>query len=110
MDLVDKSYLSGNIAWGIGVMMGIYISLNISGGHLNPAVTFAMAIYKKFPWRDVAPYWLAQICGAYIGSLIVYVDYYEELKNHNLLGNLQGASIFASFRDDDTTNWNGFYD
>ena len=40
--------------WGIGVMLGILVSGGVSGGHLNPAITVAVASVGKFPWRKVS--------------------------------------------------------
>jgi glycerol uptake facilitator protein len=62
-------------AWGIGVIMGVYVSGRISGGHINPAVTIALAAYQGFPWRKVLPYALAQTAGAFVAALIVRVVY-----------------------------------
>ena len=41
--------------WGIGVTMGMYVAARLSGGHLNPAVTVALATFKGFEWRKVRP-------------------------------------------------------
>jgi glycerol uptake facilitator protein len=62
-------------AWGIGVVLGVYVSARISGGHINPAVTIALAAFKGFPWRKVLPYSLAQTAGAFVAALIVRFTY-----------------------------------
>ncbi|KAL1966294.1 hypothetical protein VTN77DRAFT_4647 [Rasamsonia byssochlamydoides] len=67
-------YQSISWGWGLGVMLGVYVS-GISGGHLNPAVTFASCVFRKFPWRKFPVYMLAQILGAMCGSAIVYGNY-----------------------------------
>ncbi|WP_119726487.1 MIP/aquaporin family protein [Thermomonospora amylolytica] len=66
-------------AWGLGVTLAIYVSARLSGAHLNPAVTFALAVFKDFPWRKVAPYALAQTLGAFVAALIVRWNYSEVL-------------------------------
>jgi glycerol uptake facilitator protein len=58
-------------AWGIGVILGVYVAAGISGGHLNPAVTIAFAAFAGFPWRKVLPYSLAQTAGAFVAAIIV---------------------------------------
>src|SRR5437867_5636873 len=73
------NYLSINIAWGLAVTMGCYVSAGVTGAHLNPAVTLALAVHRRFPWNKVGPYALAQIAGAFAASAIVYVTYYEAL-------------------------------
>jgi len=65
--------------WGLGVMLGVYVAARISGAHLNPAVTIALAVFKGFEWRKVAPYSLAQFLGAFVAALIVRWNYTEVL-------------------------------
>lgn len=55
-------------------MLGVYTS-GISGAHLNPAVTFANCLFRKFPWRKFPIYALAQILGAMCASAVVYANY-----------------------------------
>lgn len=55
-------------------MLGVYCS-GISGAHLNPAVTFANCVYRKFPWRKFPYYMLAQTLGAFCASGVVYANY-----------------------------------
>src|SRR5690349_10015760 len=66
-------------SWGLGVMLGVYVAGRISGAHLNPAVTIALAVFKGFSWRKVAPYSLAQFLGAFVAALLVRWNYTEVL-------------------------------
>lgn len=63
------------IAWGLAVTMGIYAVGDISGAHLNPAVSVGLAVAGDFAWADVPMYVLAQLIGAMLGAAIVYVVY-----------------------------------
>jgi glycerol uptake facilitator protein len=74
--LFDKGgYTNITLAWGLGVTMGIYIAGKITGAHLNPAVTLALAVFRGFPWRKVLPYSLVQVAGAFVASALVYWNY-----------------------------------
>ncbi len=61
--------------WAIGVFVGVFVSAESSGAHLNPAVTIAFAILGKLPWNVVATYILAQILGAMLGATFVWLSY-----------------------------------
>lgn len=65
--------------WGLGVVLGVYVAARISGAHINPAVTLALAAFKGFPWSKVLPYALAQTAGAFVAALIVRWNYTEVL-------------------------------
>jgi MIP family channel proteins len=73
------TFLSINIAWGLAVTMGCYVSAGVTGAHLNPAVTLALAARRDFSWNKVLPYSLAQIAGAFVASAVVFVTYHEAL-------------------------------
>lgn len=63
------------IAWGLAVAMGAYAVGGISGAHLNPALTIALATIGDFPWSDVPIYIVAQMIGAFLGGVLVYFVY-----------------------------------
>lgn len=74
------SYLSGgepspallSLASGLIVMAIIFAIGNISGAHINPAVTWAFALRGVFPWSRLLPYWAAQLAGALLAALLIY--------------------------------------
>jgi glycerol uptake facilitator len=61
--------------WGIAVAMAVYAVGRISGAHLNPAVTIALATIGSFPWHDVPGYVGAQMVGAFAGAVLVWLAY-----------------------------------
>lgn len=61
--------------WAIAVFVGVFISADASGAHLNPAVTIALAVAGKFDWAMVPTYLLAQFLGAFIGSVLTWLAY-----------------------------------
>jgi len=73
------TFLTINFGWGLGVTMGCYVAGGVTGAHMNPAVTLALALYRGFPWRKVLPYTAAQVAGAFAASLVVYLTYQEAL-------------------------------
>jgi glycerol uptake facilitator protein len=69
-------------AWGFGVTLGVYTAARLSGAHLNPAVTIALAAFKRFSWGKVGPYCVAQTAGAFVAAIIVrftYANYIDHL-------------------------------
>lgn len=63
------------LAWGLAVMCGVLIAGPYSGAHLNPAVSVGLAAAGKFPWGFVVPFIIAQMLGAFLGAVAVYVFY-----------------------------------
>jgi glycerol uptake facilitator protein len=61
--------------WGFAVCFAVYVAGGVSGAHLNPAVTLAMALRRGFAWAKVPGYMAAQVLGAFTGAAIVYANY-----------------------------------
>src|SRR6202789_3033924 len=72
---VHGGYTNITLGWGLAVTMGIYIAGKVSGGHLNPAVTLTLAVFRGFPWSKVVPYSVAQTAGAFLAAALVYRNY-----------------------------------
>ncbi len=68
------SYFQGRLAWAAGVAMAVWVSGGISGGHCNPSVTVALALFRGFPRRKIIPFVVAQTLGATAASLLVYAN------------------------------------
>lgn len=63
------------LAWGLAVMLGVFIAGSYSGAHLNPAVTLGLAAAGTFNWSFVLPYIVAQMLGGFVGAVLVYAFY-----------------------------------
>ncbi len=112
--LLDKqaNWIVITTGWGLAVTLGVFVSGRLSGGHLNPAVTFASWSLGEFPGARVLPYCLAQLAGAFVGASLVYFDYSAAFDQFEALhaitrgqlidGKLSGpfvggAGVFATF-------------
>jgi glycerol uptake facilitator protein len=102
-------------AWGFAVMLGVYIAGGVSGAHLNPAVTFAQALRRGFPWKKVPTYILAQVLGAFVAAAVVYFNYRFAIGSFEHVEKIQRGtadsigtySIFATFPAEYFTSWFG---
>jgi glycerol uptake facilitator-like aquaporin len=73
----NGSYFAINVGWGLGVMIGVYAAAGVSGAHLNPAVSVALAVRRGFPWAKVPVFAVAQTAGAFAASAVVFLTYRE---------------------------------
>nr|WP_268892774.1 MIP/aquaporin family protein [Streptococcus canis] len=76
----NSGWIAIVLGWGIAVTVAVYISGFMSGAHLNPAVTLAMAAVGSLPWSQVLTYLVAQFLGAMLGALVLYLHYYPHWK------------------------------
>ncbi|MGT2752709.1 MIP/aquaporin family protein [Streptococcus porcinus] len=71
-----SGWIAITLGWGLAVAVPVYMVGFLSGAHLNPAVTIALALTGAFPWVHVLPYIVAQMLGAMLGATLVYLHYY----------------------------------
>jgi glycerol uptake facilitator protein len=95
-EVIHGGFTNITLGWGLAVTMGIYIAGKISGAHLNPAVTLAVAVFRKFPWGKVIPYTIAQTAGAFFAAALVYWNYLPAF--HQADPHLEStAGVFTTF-------------
>jgi glycerol uptake facilitator protein len=91
--------------WAMAVAFAVWVAGGVSGAHINPAVTLAFAVRRKFTWAKVLPYWGAQVCGAFVGAALVFLVYDNAINAFNTASHtprgggqaLATYSIFATF-------------
>jgi glycerol uptake facilitator protein len=101
--------------WGLGVVLAVYVAGGISGAHINPAITLALALRRQFPWNKVPGYWAAQVLGAFAAAALVYANYKGAIDSYERankidrgdLNSVPTFSIFATFPAPYLHNWVG---
>lgn len=94
------TFLSINFGWAIGCCLGVYWSAGISGGHINPAVSLAMALCGRLKWRKLPLYMAGQFLGSFVASALCFAVYKDliyafEGGSDNL--SLKTAGIFSTY-------------
>ncbi|XP_005722408.1 aquaporin-3-like [Pundamilia nyererei] len=107
-------FLTVNFAFGFAAMLGILVCGQVSGGHLNPAVTFALCLLGRERWRKFPMYFLFQTIGAFFGAAIIFGMYYDALLlrpgSFNFTSINNTAGIFSTYPARHLTLVNGFFD
>ncbi len=91
--------------WALAVCFAIYTVGGITGAHINPAITLGQAIRRKLPWNKVAPYWVVQILGCFVGAALVFLVYNNAINHYDQVttcvkgqpSSLATYSTFATF-------------
>jgi glycerol uptake facilitator protein len=103
--LAAGDWLLITFGWAFAVVMAVYVAGGVSGAHVNPAVTVSLAVRRKFPWRSVGPYVLAQVLGAFVAAALLFLIYHQAINAYDLAAKtpkssgqaLATYSIFATF-------------
>jgi glycerol uptake facilitator protein len=94
--ITGSDLLGISFAFGFIITAVVYALGKVSGCHINPAVTFALALTKRFPWRELPAYWAAQVLGAVLGALAIWGVF-----AHQAIDLGMGMTSF----NEDTTTW-----
>ncbi|XP_019065711.1 aquaporin-9 isoform X2 [Fukomys damarensis] len=91
-----------NVGFAMAVVMAIYVTGGVSGGHINPAVSFAMCLFGRMEWSKLPFYVGAQFLGAFAGSAVLFGIYYDALMSFAggkllTVGENATAHIFATY-------------
>ncbi|CED59684.1 Glycerol uptake facilitator protein [Moritella viscosa] len=94
-----------SIIWGMGVAVAIYCTAGVSGAHINPAVTIALAAFHGFDKSKVLPYIFAQLSGAFCSAALVYGLYNNLFTDYEIANGflrnseaaLSTAGIFSTY-------------
>ncbi|POM57443.1 Aquaporin [Phytophthora palmivora] len=104
----NGTWLSINICWGIGVMIGVYCSEGISGANLNTAVTLAHCVYGRLPWWKAPGYMFSQFLGAFCGAFTIWVMQWQNLNKVDPNRETTQSS-FATYPAEGISNLTAFY-
>ncbi|XP_018424281.1 PREDICTED: aquaporin-7-like isoform X2 [Nanorana parkeri] len=108
-------YFSINLSFGIGVTMGIHVAGGVSGAHMNWAVSLTNCVLGNLPWKKLPLYMVSQVAGSFLAAAVVFFVYYEALDNYcggnfTVTGDLETASIFATYPQPYLSIGGGFLD
>ncbi|XP_059213872.1 aquaporin-3-like [Centropristis striata] len=109
------TFLTVNFAFGFAATLGLLVCGQISGGHLNPAVTFSLCLLGREPWTKFLLFFFFQTLGAFLGAGIVFSMYFDALWDFShgellVVGKNATAGIFATYPSKHLTLANGFLD
>ncbi|KAK9475988.1 aquaporin-like protein [Lipomyces japonicus] len=99
----EGNFLSINMSFGVGLMLGYLIAVaGGAAGHLNPAITLANCLFRRFPWRKFPEYLIAQMLGSGFAAAIVFATYRNSITAYDgghrqVVGDYKTAGIFATY-------------
>ncbi|XP_057354739.1 aquaporin-7 isoform X2 [Manis pentadactyla] len=109
------SYLGVNLGFGFGVTMGVHMAGNVSGAHMNAALTFTNCALGRMAWKKFPVYVLGQFLGSFLAAATIYCLFYPAIIDYSgghltVTGPTATANIFATYLPDHMTLWRGFLD
>uniref|UniRef100_A0A1I8BYF4 Aquaporin family protein n=1 Tax=Meloidogyne hapla TaxID=6305 RepID=A0A1I8BYF4_MELHA len=109
--LHSSSHLGNQLGWGFGLALGVYLALQISGAHLNPAISFAQLLRGAISPLRFLLYLPAQLIGAFLGAALAFLGHFEDCSLiRSQRGDLELASQFATYPRDGLSIWGSILD
>ncbi|VDO87758.1 unnamed protein product [Heligmosomoides polygyrus] len=110
-----NTWIQINVGWGLAIAFTVYSCSKTSGGHFNPAVSFAMLTLGKLSAKDFLVYCVVQTAGAFIGAAGAFGIYYDQFVNYAgnvraIAGDKATAACFCSFPAPYVSNLTSFFD
>ena len=87
------------VVWGLAIALAIYAVGAVSGAHLNPAVTVAFSVFGNLPWKKTAPYIVAQLAGAIVAAVMLYMLFSGAIADYEKKNNIvrgEPASVITA--------------
>jgi glycerol uptake facilitator protein len=100
--LGSGDWLLITFGWMLAVTFAIYTVGGVTGAHINPAITLGVALRRQMPWKNVVPYWVVQVLGAFVGAALVFavynnaINHYNEV-NHIVKGTPASLGTYSTF-------------
>lgn len=109
------SFLGVNLGFGFGVAIGVHVAGNISGAHMNAAVTFTNCALGNLSWKKFPVYVLGQFVGSFLAAASIYGVFYAAIMDYSggqltVAGPVATANIFATYLPEYMPLWMGFLD
>ncbi|VDK51778.1 unnamed protein product [Cylicostephanus goldi] len=110
-----NTWIQINVGWGFAIAFCVYTICKLSGGHLNPAISFAFYTLGKLPLKDCVIYCFAQTVGAFVGTAGAYGIYYDQFQKYTggeriIAGPSGTGGCFCSFPEPHVSNTIAFFD
>ncbi|KAE9413842.1 hypothetical protein Angca_003731 [Angiostrongylus cantonensis] len=110
-----NTWIQINIGWGLAITFCVYSCSKTSGGHFNPAVSFAMFTLGRLSAKDLVIYCVVQTIGAFIGAIGAFGIYYDQFVKYagdvrTIVGPHATAACFCSFPASHLSNLTCFFD
>jgi aquaglyceroporin related protein len=92
------TYETRSWAWGLSVMVAIYVGGGISGAHLNPCISVSLSLFRGFPWKLCGLYIIAQFLGGFCGGGLAYLIYHDAIHyaDPGLTQELTGLAFYTA--------------